>query len=51
LIEAHADEQVAWEQRAGVVVAIGPADGDERQVCVEAAAVEFGVCCALCARE
>ena len=36
-------KQVAAEQRAGVVVAIGSADGEERQVSFEASAVQLGM--------
>jgi hypothetical protein len=51
LIEAHADEQVSWEQGGGAPGAVVPARCDEREVGLKAAAVEFGVCCALCAWE
>jgi hypothetical protein len=43
LVETHADEQIAREQRTGVPGAIAPACGDQREVGLEAAAMELGV--------
>lgn len=45
--EVEADEEVAREERHGVPGAIGPADVDEGQVCLEAEAVEGGVSASL----
>ena len=46
-VETELDEEVAREERHGVPGAIGPADVDEGQVCLEAEAVEGGVSASL----